>query len=341
MIAFLVSTGLVALAEIGDKTQLLALLLAAKFRRPVPIILGILVATLANHALAGLVGSWITSVIAPDTLRWILGISFIAMAIWALVPDKANDAKFRASRLGIFGTTLIAFFLLEMGDKTQVATVALAARYDSLIAVVAGTTLGMMIANVPAVLIGEAAARKLPLRAIRIVAAAIFLLLGVIALLGPRLFGHAVKEVHETRLERVLGADHHQPFALDELLQDFRAVPQLVCGHADVRSYRVVDENLGIARKGGVHEGFHRWTNAIHDRVQVSRLILGRSLKLLESGQDGATARVTEHDHEPGTETLRGELNAPDLRRRHDVARDADHEEIPEPLVEDDLRRHA
>jgi len=184
MEAFLISTGVVALAEIGDKTQLLALVLAAKFRKPVPIILGILVATLANHALAGAAGAWISAAIGPTAMRWVLGLSFIAMALWTLIPDKYEEAKDTAPRFGVFGTTLIAFFLLEMGDKTQIATVALAAKYSSLFAVVAGTTLGMMLANVPAVLIGEVAAKKLPMRLVHGIAAAIFFVLGVTVLLG-------------------------------------------------------------------------------------------------------------------------------------------------------------
>lgn len=182
---FFVSTGVVALAEIGDKTQLLALVLAARFRRPVPIILGILVATLANHALAGAVGAWVAAMVGPVAMRWILGLSFIAMAAWTLIPDKIEDEeKPAAPRFGIFGTTLIAFFLLEMGDKTQIATVALAANYSSLPSVVLGTTLGMMLANVPAVLLGEVAARKLPMRLVHGIAAAIFLVLGITILLG-------------------------------------------------------------------------------------------------------------------------------------------------------------
>lgn len=185
MEAFLISTGIVALAEIGDKTQLLALLLAARFKRPLPIILGILVATLLNHALAGAVGAWIAAAVGPHWMRWILGISFIAMAIWTLIPDKIDeDEKPAVTRFGVFGTTLLAFFLLEMGDKTQIATVALAARYESLVAVVAGTTLGMMISNVPAVLLGEVAARKLPMKLVHGVAAALFFVLGVMVLLG-------------------------------------------------------------------------------------------------------------------------------------------------------------
>lgn len=185
MEAFLISTGIVALAEIGDKTQLLALVLAARYRKPWPIIFGILVATLANHALAGAVGNWITQTLGAGTMRWILGLSFIAMAIWTLIPDKLDDDTQPAgSRLGVFGATLVSFFLVEMGDKTQVATVALAARYPDFIAVVAGTTAGMMIANIPAVLIGERAAGRLPVRLIHGIAAAIFAALGVLALLG-------------------------------------------------------------------------------------------------------------------------------------------------------------
>ena len=186
MEAFLVSTGVVALAEIGDKTQLLALVLAAKFRKPVPIIFGILVATVVNHAVAGAAGAWISALVGPTAMRWILGLSFIAMAAWTLVPDKYDDddQKDVAPRFGVFVTTLIAFFLLEMGDKTQIATVALAAKYSSLVAVVAGTTLGMMLANVPAVLLGEVAAKKLPMQVVHRIAAAIFLALGVSVLLG-------------------------------------------------------------------------------------------------------------------------------------------------------------
>jgi putative Ca2+/H+ antiporter (TMEM165/GDT1 family) len=186
MEAFLVSTGVVALAEIGDKTQLLALVLAAKYRKPVPIILGILVATLLNHALAGVAGAWISALVGPAVMRWILGLSFIAMAAWTLVPDKYDEGgePEAAPRFGVFGATLVAFFLLEMGDKTQIATVALAAKYSSLFAVVAGTTLGMMLANVPAVLLGEVAAKKLPMHIVHRIAAAIFFALGVTVLLG-------------------------------------------------------------------------------------------------------------------------------------------------------------
>ena len=184
MEAFLIATGIVALAEIGDKTQLLAFILAAKFRRPLPIIAGILIATVANHALAGAVGTWITSLMAPETLRWVLGLSFIAMGIWTLIPDKFDEDDAQLASLGVFGTTFVAFFLAEMGDKTQVATVALAAQYQAFVAVVAGTTLGMMIANVPAVLLGDRIAERIPVRLVHGVAAIIFIVLGVLTLTG-------------------------------------------------------------------------------------------------------------------------------------------------------------
>jgi len=184
MEAFLVSTGIVALAEIGDKTQLLAFILAAKFRKPLPIIVGILVATLANHAFAGALGSWLTTMVAPETMRWVLGLSFIAMAIWMLIPDKFAEGDVKLARYGVFGTTLIAFFLAEMGDKTQVATVALAAQYQALVAVVVGTTLGMMIANIPAVIMGDRIADKMPVRLLHTIAAGIFAVLGVMTLAG-------------------------------------------------------------------------------------------------------------------------------------------------------------
>ena len=184
MEAFLLSTGIVTLAEMGDKTQLLSLLLAAKFRKPAPIILGILVATLFNHAFAGAVGTWVQQTVGPDLMRWILGASFIAMAAWMLVPDKLDDTGTGAARFGVFGTTLIAFFLAEMGDKTQIATVALAARYDAFFQVVTGTTLGMMIANVPAVLLGERITRVVPIALVHKIAAAVFAVLGVMALLN-------------------------------------------------------------------------------------------------------------------------------------------------------------
>ncbi|MBG9388264.1 TMEM165/GDT1 family protein [Caenimonas aquaedulcis] len=183
MEAFLVSTGIVAVAEIGDKTQLLAFLLATKFRKPIPIILGILAATVVNHGLAGALGAWLTSLVEPQTLRLILAASFVAMAAWTLIPDKLeDDAKFAA--FGAFGTTLVAFFLAEVGDKTQLATIALAAKYNSLFEVVAGTTLGMLIADVPAVLLGDRAAHRIPLRLVRIVAALLFLALGVATAFG-------------------------------------------------------------------------------------------------------------------------------------------------------------
>ena len=183
--AFFISTGVVALGEMGDKTQLLAFLLAARFKRPLPIILGILVATLLNHAAAGLVGTWIAAQLGPDVLRWVIGLGFIAMAAWMLIPDKVDAAAAGGTqRFGVFGTTLIAFFLAEMGDKTQIATVALAARYDDLIAVVAGTTLGMMLADVPAVFLGDRIAKKVSMPLVHGIAALIFGVLGVLTLLN-------------------------------------------------------------------------------------------------------------------------------------------------------------
>ena len=182
--AFSVSTGIVALAEIGDKTQLLAFMLAARFRKPWPIIAGIFVATIANHAFAGAVGTWVTTVLGPDVLRWVLGLSFIAMAVWMMIPDKLDEDEITVPKFGVFATTVVAFFLAEMGDKTQIATVALAAQYGAFAAVVTGTTLGMMIANVPAVLAGNGIAQRLPVRLIHGVAASIFAVLGVAALLG-------------------------------------------------------------------------------------------------------------------------------------------------------------
>jgi Ca2+/H+ antiporter, TMEM165/GDT1 family len=178
----LISTAVVALGEMGDKTQLLAVLLAARFRRPMPIVLGILVATLVNHAGAGLVGGWLAAALGPTALRWVIGISFLAMAGWMLIPDKIDDETERAPRFGVFGTTLVMFFLAEMGDKTQIATVALAARYQDLVQVVAGTTLGMLIADVPAVFIGNRLAKRVPMRLVHGIAAAIFALLGVLTL---------------------------------------------------------------------------------------------------------------------------------------------------------------
>jgi putative Ca2+/H+ antiporter (TMEM165/GDT1 family) len=185
MEAFLVSTGVVALAEIGDKTQLLAFILAARFKKPLPIIAGIFCATILNHGLAGALGAWITTAVSPDVLRWVLGASFIGMAIWTLIPDKIEEEETKvAGRFGVFGATLITFFLAEMGDKTQIATVAMAAHYASPVVVVIGTTLGMLIADVPAVFIGDRLASKIPMRLVHGIAAAIFALLGVATLLG-------------------------------------------------------------------------------------------------------------------------------------------------------------
>ena len=184
MEVFLISTGIVALAEIGDKTQLLAFILAAKFKKPVPIILGILAATLVNHGFAGALGAWITSLASPQVMRWILGGSFIAMALWILVPDQFDEGDAKFAKYGVFVTTLIAFFLAEMGDKTQIATIGLAAKYNNLIAVVAGTTLGMMIANVPAVIFGEKIANRIQPKIVHRIAAMIFFVLGAATLLG-------------------------------------------------------------------------------------------------------------------------------------------------------------
>lgn len=185
MESVLVSTGVVALAEIGDKTQLLAFILAARFKKPLPIILGILMATLVNHGIAGALGAWITATISPEILRWVLGLSFIGMAIWTLVPDKIEDEETQiAQRLGVFGATLVTFFFAEMGDKTQIATVAMAAHYATPVLVVIGTTLGMLIADVPAVFVGDKLASRIPMRLVHAVAAMIFALLGIATLLG-------------------------------------------------------------------------------------------------------------------------------------------------------------
>ena len=185
MESLLVSTGVVALAEIGDKTQLLAFILAARFKKPVPIILGILAATVVNHGLAGALGAWITAVVSPEIMRWALGLSFIGMAAWTMIPDKIEDEETQiAQRFGVFGATLITFFLAEMGDKTQIATVALAAHYAAPLLVVIGTTLGMLIADVPAVFVGDKLASKIPMKLVHSVAATIFALLGVATLLG-------------------------------------------------------------------------------------------------------------------------------------------------------------
>lgn len=181
MEALLVSTSVVALAEIGDKTQLLSFVLAAKLKRKYAILWGIFFATLANHALAGYVGAWLATLVSPLVLKWIVALSFLVFGVWALKPDTLeSDPKLR--RAGVFVTTLVAFFLVEMGDKTQLATVALAARYDALAAVVAGTTLGMVIANAPAVWIGEALAHRINMKAMRWIAAALFVALGVLTL---------------------------------------------------------------------------------------------------------------------------------------------------------------
>jgi Ca2+/H+ antiporter, TMEM165/GDT1 family len=191
MEAFLVSTAVVALGEIGDKTQLLALVLAARFRKPWPIVAGILVATLANHALAGYVGNLVRGWLPPDVLRWIVALSFFAVAAWALKPDTLDDDDRppEASRWGVFGVTLVAFFLAEMGDKTQVATIVLAAKFPALWQVVIGTTLGMLLANVPVVVVGRALSSRIPFKAIRIAAALLFAGLGAYALFASELPG--------------------------------------------------------------------------------------------------------------------------------------------------------
>ena len=181
--AFLISTGVVALGEMGDKTQLLAFLLAARFKRPLPIIAGILAATLLNHSLAGAIGTWLAAQMGPVVLRWVIGLGFIVMAGWMLIPDQVDDEVAGGSqRFGVFGTTLLAFFLAEMGDKTQIATVALAARYDALVPVVAGTTLGMMLADVPAVFLGDTIAKKVSMPLVHGIAALIFAVLGLLTL---------------------------------------------------------------------------------------------------------------------------------------------------------------
>ena len=185
MDAFLVSTAVVALGEIGDKTQLLALLLGARFRRPLPIVLGILTATLANHALAGLLGVWVRSVLDPQVLRWVLGASFLGVAVWALFPDRLEGTEQPdKGRWNVYAITVWTFFLAEIGDKTQVATVMLAAKFSALVPVVAGTTLGMLIADVPAVMLGKLAAFKIPVKSMRIAAAIVFAALGLFVLAG-------------------------------------------------------------------------------------------------------------------------------------------------------------
>lgn len=185
MEALFISTGIVALAEIGDKTQLLAFLLAARFKKPLPIIAGILCATVVNHGLAGALGAWITASLSPEILRWVLGASFIGMAVWTLIPDKIEDDEGDiAGRWGVFGATLITFFLAEMGDKTQIATVAMAAHFPDPVLVVVGTTLGMLIADVPAVFIGDRLSARIPMRLVHGIAAALFAVLGAATLLG-------------------------------------------------------------------------------------------------------------------------------------------------------------
>jgi putative Ca2+/H+ antiporter (TMEM165/GDT1 family) len=185
MNALLTATGIVALAEMGDKTQLLAFLLAARFRKPVPIIAGILAATLLNHGLAGALGAWITTLLTPTMLRWGVGLLFLGMAVWTLVPDRIEDEEAgTAARLGVFGATFVTFFLAEMGDKTQIATVAMATQFSSTVAVVAGTTLGMMIADVPAVFLGKRFANRIPMKLVHGIAAALFAVLGIATLAG-------------------------------------------------------------------------------------------------------------------------------------------------------------
>jgi putative Ca2+/H+ antiporter (TMEM165/GDT1 family) len=179
MESFLVSTGIVALAEMGDKTQLLSLMLAARFRKPWPIVVGILIATLANHAGAGAFGAWVANLMGPQLSRWVLAASFLLMAVWVLIPDKLDEAEGDKGNFGVLLTTIVAFFLAEMGDKTQIATVALAARYDQLVAVVAGTTLGMMLANVPVVFMGDRLMRYVPVRSIHVIVALVFAVMAV------------------------------------------------------------------------------------------------------------------------------------------------------------------
>ena len=185
MDSLFISTGVVALAEMGDKTQLLAFILAARFKKPIPIILGILSATIINHGLAGALGVWITSMVNPDVMRWVLGASFIGMAIWTLIPDKIEEEETQiAKHLGVFGATFITFFLAEMGDKTQIATIALAVHYAAPFEVVVGTTLGMLIADVPAVFVGNKFAARIPMKLVHSIAAAIFAAMGVLTLIG-------------------------------------------------------------------------------------------------------------------------------------------------------------
>ncbi|HVZ43400.1 MAG TPA: TMEM165/GDT1 family protein [Ramlibacter sp.] len=185
MQSLLVSAGVVALAEIGDKTQLLAFILAARFKKPLPIVLGIFAATLVNHGLAGALGAWITAAVNPAVLRWLLGLSFLGMAVWTMIPDRIEEEEAKvASRFGVFGATAITFFLAEMGDKTQIATVAMAAHFGAPLSVVAGTTLGMLIADVPAVFVGDRLAAKIPMKLVHSVAAGLFAAMGAATLLG-------------------------------------------------------------------------------------------------------------------------------------------------------------
>lgn len=191
MYEFLLSTSIVAIAEMGDKTQLLALLLAARFRKPIPILLAILLATILNHGVSAVLGQWITTVLSPDVLIWVLAIGFIAMAAWMLVPDQLEDESGNIQKwqkFGVFGATFVLFFLAEIGDKTQIATVALAARFDSIWWVMAGTTLGIMLASAPAVFIGDKLANKLPISLIHKIGASIFLIIGVGTLVQHYLF---------------------------------------------------------------------------------------------------------------------------------------------------------
>ena len=191
MYEFLISTAIVALAEMGDKTQLLALLLAARFRKPIPILLAILLATLLNHGISAVLGQWITTVLSPDVLLWIVSLGFIAMALWMLVPDQLDDETDSINkwqRYGVFGATFVLFFLAEIGDKTQIATVALAARFDSIGWVTLGTTIGIMLVNAPAVFIGNKLAEKLPISLIHKIGALVFLVIGIAALVQHYFF---------------------------------------------------------------------------------------------------------------------------------------------------------
>jgi Ca2+/H+ antiporter, TMEM165/GDT1 family len=181
---FFISTASIAVGELGDKTQLLALILATRLRKPIPIIAGIFVATLVNHLLACLVGEWVSTLLTPNILRWVLGISFLAVAAWALIPDKLDEDVKTRGHYGVFALTVATFFLAEMGDKTQIIALALAAKYDALVAVVAGTTLGMLLVNIPTVLFAERAIKWIPVKIVRVVAAVIYAILGILTLIG-------------------------------------------------------------------------------------------------------------------------------------------------------------